>query len=118
MSHSSALIILISCFALAFAICVPFLFLVRRRRKAKTGTVAVIGRRVIPKDELVTLLAFVAAMFFGFAYAYTEPGTWFGKRMTTNTGRVAFLVVPALIVLILRTAWLSFARSRSKTKFE
>jgi hypothetical protein len=99
MSHSAALIILGACFVLAFLISAPFVYLARRRLKSK----GLVSSRSIPRQELATLLAFVAVMFFGFAYAHIEPETWFGKLMATNTGRIAFLTVPALVLTVLRT---------------
>jgi di/tricarboxylate transporter len=111
MSHSAALVILASCIAFAIAICAPFLYLARRRRKPKVAAASG-GSRVLGKDELPTLLAFVAVMFFGFTYAYTEPETWFGRLVATSTGRLAFLVFPALVILVAREAWLKVSRSR------
>lgn len=100
MSHAAALFILAVTAVLAIVIAAPFLYLSRRRKK-RLGIKLDEAPNQVPLRALPGIVAYVAVMFFGFAYAYTEPDTWFGQQMKTGVGRLSFFIVPLLIVFVL-----------------
>jgi len=100
MSHAAALVILAVTTALAIVIAAPLLYL-SRRRKRRLGIKLDEVTNQVPLGALPGIAAYVAVMFFGFAYAYTEPDTWFGQQMKTGIGRLSFFLVPLLIVFVL-----------------
>jgi hypothetical protein len=110
MPHGAAIAIVLGCIAFALLVCTPFLFLARRRRRQRTSSVT--GH--VPVRELPALFAYVVIMFYGFAQAYTEPNSWFGQQMSTNTGRIAFLVGPAAFLLAVRAAWRCISRVKTE----
>ena len=111
MSHGAAIVIVFGCIAVALVISAPFLVIARRRRLKRNPSAS--GH--VPLRELPALFAYVVVMFYGFAQAHTEPNSWFGQKMSTDVGRIAFLVGPALLVTAARVAWLSFRRARDDT---
>ena len=121
MSLSAALIILAVCGAAAVLVCAPFILLARWRLKSRAAPVDSAASRTVPLRELPALAAYVCVMFYGFAHAYIAPDTWFGKQMTTDLGRLAFLVTPVMVIVIVRSAWREFIlarKSRSATDAE
>jgi hypothetical protein len=113
MSHSAALVILVIVTVLALFISAPFLYLSRRRKKRGAAALKETQGGVPPR-ALLGIAAYVAVMFFGFAYAYTEPDTWFGQQMKTGIGRLSFFLVPLLIVVVL--SYLLATRKHVKPK--
>jgi len=104
MSQSAALLILVICAVLALLIAAPFLYLSRRRRR-RLAPEAAANQEQVPLRSLPGILAYVAVLFFGFTYAYTEPSTWFGQQMKTDIGRLSFFLVPLLIVVVVNYLW-------------
>lgn len=115
MTYGEAIFIIAACVGIVLVLSAPFLYLSDRHRKKRSAQ----GERVaplVPKDGLPALLAYVLVMFFGFAHAYIAPRTWFGQFISTDTGRVVFLVLPALLVAGARVGWLNHLRFRKGTR--
>lgn len=111
MTYGAAIFIIAACVGIVLVLSAPFLYLSHRRRKKRSAR----GERVapsVPKGELPALLAYVLVMFFGFAHAHIAPHTWFGQLISTGTGQVVFLVLPALLVVGMRVGWLNYQRFR------
>jgi len=115
MSHAAALVILAVTAALAIIIAAPFLYLSRRRKKRLGVKLEDVSNQV-PLRALPGIAAYVAVLFFGFAYAYTEPDTWFGQQMKTGVGRLSFFLVPLLIVFVLNYLLATRKQAEPRTK--
>jgi hypothetical protein len=114
MSVTAAQLILAVCGAIAILLIAPFLFFAHRRRKSRTTTKPGSVQKTVPLRDLPAIAAYVCVMFFGFAHAYIAPDTWFGRQMATNLGRVEFLALPAMIILIVRAAWAQVQLARRR----
>ena len=104
-----ALLYLVSYTLVGLALYLPFFLWFRwKRMKSEVVASGQVGRN-IPKGEMIWHVAFVAAMFCGFAQGQLAPETWFGSHIKTNLGRAVFgfallvVAVTARAVLGLRT---------------
>jgi hypothetical protein len=121
MQLRALVIILVAGSIFGLLLYLPFFLWFRWRRKV--GRPAAPGRygKPVPRGELKWMVLIIVLLLVGYAQGHLAPATWFGAQMRTDAGRTAFALVLAVVLSVIRVAWLAWRahvrRSRTRSNW-